>query len=128
MATKTEWFLGKGIELLARVPEGTYFDTKPNGLEFQAYDLAGLHKITASFPGVTWKKTWHRDLQWWEYATEYEGVMLRIYAVRESPAKCTARYETREVEEQVPLTYTTRKVVKEVLIGWDCVERYPNET
>ena len=123
MATKTEWFLTVGVELLKGVPEGTYFNTTPNGLEFQAPDLEHVRGITSAYPGTIWKKSWRRDLNWWEYATEYHGATLRIYAVREKPATCTAVFETRVVEEQVPVTYETREVTKKVLVGWDCIER-----
>ena len=121
MATKTEWFLRVGVPLLTHVPDGVFFDTKKQGLEFQATTLAQVQAIRSAFPGLIWKKTWRKDLSWWEYdTTTTDGSTLRIYAVRERPQRCTALYETQVVEERIPIAFETRTVEKQVLIGWDC--------
>ena len=121
MATKTEWFLTVGVPLLAKVPEGIFFDTKPNGLEFQARTLDDVRAITRSFPGTIWQKTWREDLDWWEYLTILsDGTTLRIYAVQQAPPSCVAIFETRTVDTQVPIEYETRRVEKQVLVGWEC--------
>ena len=120
MARKTEWFLTTGVRILANLPDNTFFDTSKDGLEFQAPTQLQLHEITQAFPGCIWKKAWRKELSWWEYTTVFEGVPLRVYAVKENPPACTAIIETRKVEEQVPIQFETRLVEKQVIVGWDC--------
>ena len=120
MALANDWLLDV-LPLLRRLQPNTWFDNgrHPNRLELQASTLAELRGITAAFPGSTWQKTWRKDQAWWEYATAWEGVHIRVYAVREGPANCTAIFETRTVEKQIPVSFETEFVEEEVLVGWD---------
>mgnify|MGYP001603975274 CR=1 FL=1 len=123
MATKTAWFLEHGVPLLRNLPDGTFFDTKPNGLEFQARTLQDVHVITQAFPGTIWSKRWRKDLSWWEYSTTLlNGIALKIYAIREAPKKCEAIFQKRLVKKEIPLTFRTEEVEEDVLVGWDCGE------
>jgi hypothetical protein len=67
-----------------------------------------------------WKKEFNKACDWWEYRSKYKGLAIRIYACNEAPASCKAITEVRTVTEQVPLTFGTRVVTKEVVVGWDC--------
>ena len=61
-------------------------------------------------------------MKWWEYRTTFEGVNIRIYGVREGPPTCTAIFETRVAEKQVPVLFETQSIEEQVLVGWDCGE------
>jgi len=121
MAIANGWLFDV-LPVLQRLPPDTWFDNgrKSGELELQANTLKGLREITAAFPGAVWRKTWREDHRWWEYATAWDGVHIRIYGVREGPANCTAIFETRAVEKQIPVTFKTEMVEEQVLVGWDC--------
>jgi len=120
MALANDWLLDV-LPVLRRLPPDTWFDNgrKPGMLELQAATLTALRGITAAFPGTIWRKTWFPDYGWWEYKTTWEGVHIRVYGVREGPANCTAIFETRTVEKQIPVSFETEFVEEEVLVGWD---------
>ena len=123
MAVKTAWLLEVGMQYLKNLPDGTFFDTKEQGLEFQARTLEEVHRITQAFPGTIWAKTWRKDLNWWEYSTILpDETTLRIYAIREAPPKCEAIFQKRLVTKEIPVTFRTEQVEEEVLVGWDCGE------
>src|SRR3990167_2644367 len=110
------------MPLLRRLPANTWFDNgrTPGQLELQADTLMKLRGITASFPGAIWQKMWRKDYAWWEYGTTWEGVHIRIYGLRDGPANCTASFETRTVEKQIPVSFETQLVEEQTLVGWDC--------
>lgn len=119
--------LNKIIPILKDMPPGIFFETgnapEEGFVKFQASTLEQVKQIRTFFPGTIWKKHWSKTLKWWEYRTEWEGLHLEIYAVRETPATCTAIYETREVEERIPLNevkYGKVLKTKKVFVGWDC--------
>ena len=121
MALANDWLVAV-LPLLQRLPPNTWFDNgrHPGQLELQANTLTELRGITAAFPGAIWRKTWRKDHGWWEYDTVWEGVHIRIYGVRGGPANCTAIFETRTVEKQIPVSFETELVEEQVLVGWDC--------
>ena len=121
MATTSQWFFEVGVQYLKNIPEGTFFDTKVQGLEFQARTLKEVHVITQAFPGTVWSKHWREGLSWWEYSTTLpDKTTLRIYAIREAPAKCEAIFQQRLVKKEIPVTFRTETVEEEVLVGWNC--------
>ena len=128
MATKNDWLFDM-LPVLRRLPDGTWFDNGRHAghLEVQADTLRRVRAITAALPGTVWRKTWIPDMKWWEYETTFEGVHIRIYGVREGPARCTAIFETRMVEKQIPVAFETLTSEEQVLVGWDCGEAEARE-
>ena len=121
MALANDWLFDV-LPVLRRLPPNTWFDNgrKPRQLELQASTLTELRNITAAFPGAIWQKMWRKDYAWWEYDTTWEGVHIRIYGLRVGPANCTAIFETRTVEKQIPVSFETELVEEQILVGWDC--------
>lgn len=129
MALKNDW-LFDALPVLRRLPDGTWFDNgrHAGSLEVQADTLRAVRGITSAFPGAVWQKMWSAGYKWWEYVTIFEGTRIRIYGVREGPRACTAIFETRLVERQVPVTFETQRVEERVLVGWDCGEMNDGES
>ena len=121
MAIANGWLFDV-LPLLQRLPPNTWFDNgRTSGkLELQANTLKELREITAAFPGAVWRKTWRKDHGWWQYDTTFDGVQIHVYGVREGPANCTPIFETRTVEQKIPVSFKTLLVEEEVLVGWDC--------
>jgi hypothetical protein len=111
------------LPLLLALPNDQHFELEfndnDNAIEFQCDTQIRVRRLRACFPGTVWQKSYSASCQWWEYATEYAGVKLRIYAVKEAPPSCRAIEEEVEVNEEVPVTFETR-VVKKKIIRWDC--------
>ena len=128
MALANDWLV-KVLPLLRRLPPNTWFDNgrSPGRLELQASTLAELRGVTTAFPGTIWRKTWRKDQNWWEYDTTWEGVHIRIYGVHGAPANCTAIFEARTVEKQIPVSFATELVEEQVLVGWNCGAAQPEE-
>lgn len=111
------------VPWIARLPVGQHFDTDlaDGGLEMQAATQDDVAALLLCFPGVIWQKEWVESVGWWQYTGKtMDGIRLQIYAVRQAPRTCTAIMEEREVEERVATGYETRKVRKQVIVGWDC--------
>jgi len=114
--------LWKMAEILKAMPENSQFDIELGGeVNFQAYTQPQVREVMKRLPGVIWMKTYRNDCGWWEYTATWNGVPLKIFACREAPPTCTARYAEVEMEKQVPITFETQKVMVRKLVGWDCV-------
>ena len=120
MSWRTENFMDL-VALIHRLPVGQHFAIGSDGkrLEMQASDQKKVKAIMTLFPGCIWKKSNRKDLQWWEYDSECNGVKLHIYACRQAPPTCKAVEEEYETEERVPIKYETRRVVK-TRTRWIC--------
>jgi len=111
----------EAMALIARIPDGAHFDTLgESGLQFQCPTQDEARAVRKCFPGTMWRKQWVSGCNWWKYSSEYNGFKLEIYAVTESPAKCTAIYEEKDVVERVPDGYRNQVVRKKVIVGWNC--------
>ena len=112
------------LPVLEQLPDGIHWDvSESQGLQFQAATQEKVQELRALFPGVVWKRTWGEKggtCKWWEYTCTYQGLKVEIYACRENPPQCRARYEVRVVEKQIADTFHTETVEEKVLVGWDC--------
>lgn len=111
--------LEKCLPMLRRLPEDLYFVLKENSIEFLEESQAAVERIRAAFPAV-WKRTWSDDHEWWEYSAEFGGLRLRIYTVKEAPARCKAITEKRIIKKKVPIEFEEVEEEVEVVVGWDC--------
>src|ERR1700675_1610656 len=86
---------------LALIPDNQFFQLGVDDeVMFQASTQAEVRAIRACYPGVVWKKEFTEGgCNWWEYRTTYNGINLRIYAVKEAPPTCHAIEEEKWVEE-----------------------------
>ena len=113
--------LGVLLPVIRLLPEHTSIDVGIDGaLLFQARTQEQVRGIRGAFPGVVvWTKQYSESLQWWEYTTAIDGVLIQIYAVREGPPACKRIEEEVEVEREVPVAYEKR-LVTEKRIRWEC--------
>ena len=107
--------------LYHKVPPEAFFDVSSAGIiEFQAADQAAVQEIRAAFPGTFWQKEYSESVNWWEYnGKTLSGLCIHIYACRQAPPACRAIVETDETEEEVPVQFETRTVIKE-RVRWEC--------
>jgi hypothetical protein len=118
MAYRTENFESL-VPLILRLPVGAYFDTKKDCLQIITDTQSETTAARQAFPGTIWKKLHNETLGWWEYESDYNGFHIHIYGCKEAPASCRAIEEEVEVEEEVPVAFETRKVMKKKL-RWEC--------
>lgn len=120
MSWRTENFMDL-VALIHRLPVGQHFSISSDGkrLEMQASNQEKVKTVMAVFPGCIWKKNGRKDLQWWEYDSEHNGVKLHIYACYQAPSTCRAVEEEYETEEKVPVKYEIRRVIK-TRTRWIC--------
>lgn len=106
---------------IQKLPDGVYFDVDSSGLQFQAEDQVGVHAITSALKlPAPWRKSYDKNVKWWEYENRCNGLNFRIYAVRQAPPTCRAIVETRKVEKKIPIQFETHIVEEDVIVGWDC--------
>ena len=110
------------LDILQAMPEDTYFDLYEGLLELQAATQAKVQQIRDVFrkDGLVWKRPWRKDCDWWQYTATWGDMHVKMYAVKENPARCTAIRETRVIKERVPIRWEEQEVEREVLVGWDC--------
>lgn len=116
-----------GMAILQGLPENQYFECYGTDLRFQADTQAALHRLLPLLPHVIWKKEYNNYAKWWAYTAEWNGLNLKIYAVKEAPPTCKVITEEQEVEEIVPTTWEVVKVKKMVVVGWDCGDKGKGE-
>lgn len=107
------------VTLLDRIPDGVWTEFSGTHIGFQAETQEQVKAIRALFPGVIWKKSYDEYVKWWNYDGTYEGIELRIYAVRQAPPTCTAIEVTETKVEKVPTAWEEREVTRTKLV-WDC--------
>jgi hypothetical protein len=109
------------VPLICSLPVETYYSVgTDNKLEVQAKNQMQVKAIRSKFPGTYWKKTFRKDLNWWEYDATVDKIKIRIYACAESPPNCKIVTEKQTVKERVAVKYEERWVEKDVVIGYDC--------
>ncbi len=121
--------LRRALPILEQLPDGQHWSvSRRDGLSMQAHAQETVKALRALFPNVIWKRTWAGGTcNWWRYTCTYEGLAVQIYACKENPSQCTARYETRQVEKQITDSYHVETVEEKVIVGWDCGDHETEE-
>jgi len=113
--------LKKALPVLLQMPDDVYFDTDILGrVSFQPHTQEEVALIKSFFPGLIWKRTWNKGLNWWEYETEWNGIKVNLYAVHEAPPMCRAITERRMVTKRIPTEFKEVTEETEVIVGWEC--------
>jgi hypothetical protein len=116
-ATKTlEKILPRMID---EIPDVYFHSERDGSIEFQATDNDTARRIMRVFVGVNWVRKYDAKLGWWEWLGEWQGVTVRIYAIKETPKECKAIAETCIVTKKVPVEFEEQEVEETVIIGWD---------
>ena len=109
---------------MSKMPDGTYFDIGDETLMFHASTHAKAREIRSFFKDTKWTRKYESGLEWWEWVCEFsEEITIKIIAINDNPANCTAIFEKQMVTEKVPVTFEERTVEKDVIVGWNCGDK-----
>jgi len=109
---------------LALLPDGMYFDTCGDKLDFQASSQKASvvrEQVSKTFELTEpWKKQYNESCGWWEYTNKTNnGISIKVYADREGPESCKKIVEVTTEEENVPVKFEKQMVTRE-RVRWEC--------